>query len=416
MNLFYHHPSSIYFEFPPYNPVLNYRYNVLNVYIIRNTESKTETKLLNPRNQNYYFPYDLEFLRDNYFKIYLRKLDGSYQSQLLVKKDDQGRRLGYPLQTKFKNGAYSSLLLSQDFQDLITADGQYTIFSSSVGRTATGTSSIPSRSTVLTEMNKNNVLCVLTKAEDYGKQLGACIESGGSNRICNFLNGIKFLHSTSGVFGTQFINPETDVREFEIISSDNIDDRYSKCCYEAVGNKLVWQSSETPPPDGYDLEYDLHAEQWYLKQSWNSTNSQLIRIPPWEGTQAEYLINYTYEQNTKLQALCKLEYSQDEKKWVIKNNQGVILYENTSADGGYFDSTQTYHFDFVGELSEEDDERIADGLDLVFYREISLFGSSSYLYNFFSGDTLERAKEEVRNYKYKTGFKDNFIFDQPYFS
>ena len=412
MNLFYRHPSSIYFEFPPYNPVSNNQSKVLDVYIIRNTESKTETKLLNPYRQSYYFPYDLDFLRDNYFKIYLRKRDGSYQSQLLVKKDDQGRRLGYPLQTKTKNSAYSSLLLSQDFQDLITSDGQYTIFSSSVGRTVTGDLYNSSRSTVLTAMNKNNVLCVLTKAEDYGKQLGACIGGG----VCNFLNGIKFLHSTSGVFGTYFINPETDLREFEIIRSDNIDNNYSKCCYKAVGNKLVWQSSETLPPNGYDLEYDLHAEQWYLKQSWNSTNSQLIRIPPWEGTQAEYLINYTHEAYTKLQTLCKLEYSQDEKKWVIKNNQGIILYENTSADGGYFDSTQTYHFDFVGELSEEDDERIADGLDLVFYRELSLFGSSSYLSNFFSGGTLERAKEEVRNYKYKTGFKDNFIFDQPYFS
>lgn len=425
MKIWYQHPSNIYFEAPTWNPFATSQQRIFRLFILRDTETGTETKFLSPYNTSYYYPYDETFLRDNRFQIFLEKSDGSYRSQLLVKTDSEGKRYGWPLQVKkvdpYSNQTFiNSNLVSQfDCLDLITADGQYTIYYSSVGRSGTGTSTSWVRNSVLTAMNKNNMICVLTKTSDYGKQLGVSSTSGGSERKTHFLNDVKFWHSWEGFFSEYFTNPETNAREYRVVAGPTISTGYSRCCYTISGtNSIVWQSTETPPPEGYEQNYTLSGEEWNFSQPWNTYTNRVLRYPPWNGISPRYLFEYmSYsgsEPLLKLSLLSTVEY--EENRWVIKDTSGKIIYENTTAPATGLDKTQQYHFDFIGELGENDDERIAQGIDFTFYRDINLLNSSYPLESLIYNKSLvPQAKQIVGAYKKETGFVDTYIYDQPYF-
>ena len=298
-----------------------------------------------------------------------------------------------------------------DSRDLITADGKYVVYYSSVGRSTTGENDVHyPRASLLTAMNKNNVLCVLTEAENYHKQLGVMAESTSE---IDYYENRKFWLSPKGIFGSGFYNFETQAREFEIVQEEAFSGS-SKCCWTISGNQFKWNSTLTAPPSGFLETYEMAGEQWNLTQTWNSVSNRALRVPPWSGELCKYVLTYAYSAYTKLNSLSTIEYVSDENRWVIKDTSGIILYECKNGPENYFDKTQTYHFDFIGELADTDDERIADGLDFSLNKEINLFGNEN-LDDFMSGDSLTSLKEIVADHKRKTGFNDIYIFDQPYF-
>ena len=156
----------------------------------------------------------------------------------------------------------------------------------------------------------------MTKTSDYGKQLGVSSSSGGSNRKIHFLNDVKFWHSWEGFFSEYFTNPETNTREYRVVAGPTISTGHSRCCYILSGtNSIVWQSTETPPPEGYEQNYTLSGEEWNFRQPWNTYTNRVLRYPPWKGISPRYLFEYmSYsgsEPLLKLPLLSTVEYEEN---------------------------------------------------------------------------------------------------------
>ena len=392
-----------------------------NIFNLRDTETETETKFL-MASSTPYLPFDLDFLKQYFSNIYLENTDGSYKSKLFIKTNADGTQYGYPMQTMLSGKSYIStyhFLYPYNFVDLITEDGEWCIWFSSIGL-GDFCDRTPPRALPLNYTAKKIVQMVLTKATDYHKQLGVAQDPNVDNTTTNvmFLNNTKFyygnyesLDSSSGY--VNFIDYEnTSITPFKITYDYSTANKSMNLIgYNLTNSKLVWIGDTVQPPQGYELEYDLKtAEQWKAVNSL-TTDYQVYRIPPWSGNRCIYLFTYGSSAYFKTQRLSILKYSDEDKKWFIYSN-GIPIYEcNTQVE--YFDNTQTYHFDFIGTLSEDEKQEIADGLDFSLNRFLDLTQNANSI-NCYDGDR-ESIKQIIKNYKIETGAPTFTVFDQPIF-
>lgn len=421
MKLFYRLPMNIYindigtsFNFTEMEKSRNFE-----IHVLRDTETNNETKFVTFTNWehgslfNRFFPFDIDFLRENFYQIYLEKSDGSYSCKLKTIVREDGKRYGFPLQTcKYLNSSvknYSGLLTAFDNIDMETVDGKYSIYYSSVGGYDVD-SYFNARQHPLKYTSKNIVRCVLTEKADYRKQLGIYREV---DEKCVFHDNIKFWWCTNQIQNT-FYNPENNAGEFKLVLKDfDSSAKVSKAHYYTQNDKLIWQSSLVQPPEGYQLEYNLNTgEQWKATNS-ITTDYNIFRFPPWNGSKCIYVFAQPYFPYFHLDNLATVKYDEDENKWFIYNGSGAKVYEcDTQVE--YFDNTQTYHFDFIGELAEDDRQEIADGLDLSFYTNYPVTKS---LASIAVKDGYEnQLKKIVEDHKKATGFPENIVvFEKPVF-
>ena len=110
--------------------------------------------------------------------------------------------------------------------------------------------------------------------------------------------------------------------------------------------------------------------------------------------------------------MATVKYDEDENKWFIYNGSGLKVYEcNSQVE--YFDNTQTYHFDFIGTLSEDDRPEIADGLDLSFYTNFPL--TKSFMSIAVKDGYQDKLKKIIEDHKKSTGFSNVVVFEKPVF-
>ena len=258
MKLFYRLPSNIYIN--NIGTSLNYtemeKSRNFEIHVLRDTVTNQETRFVSPTRWifgdtlNRYFPYDIDFLRENFYQLYLEKSDGSYSCKLKTKVREDGKYYGYPLQTcKYFNNhilAYSGLLTSLDNIDMETVDGKYCIYYSSTG----ADNSLYARNSPLITTSKNVVRCVLTENANYRKQLGVYKDE---EEKCVFRNGIKFWWCLNQI-QANFYNPETNAVDFKLVIKDfDNSAKVSNANYNIKNDKLVWNSQLVQPPPGMNL-------------------------------------------------------------------------------------------------------------------------------------------------------------------
>lgn len=420
MKLFYRLPMNIYIN--DIGTSLNYyemeKSRQFEIHVLRDTETNHETKFVSATiwqygtQSNRYFPYDIDFLRENFYQIYLEKSDGSYSCKLRTKVREDGKRYGYPLQTcKYLNGsiqAYSGLLTCFDNIDMETTDGKYCIYYSSVGGYNNSANYVYARQYPLTFTSKNVVKCVLTESANYRKQLGVYKEVDDK---CVYHNGIKFWWCLNQI-QNNFYNPETNEIDFKLVIKDfDTSAKVSNAHYYIESNKLVWQSDLVQPPQGYELEYDINTGEQWKATNRITTYYNIYRLPPWNGSKCIYVFAQPYFSYFHLDDLATVKYSDDDKKWFIYSN-GIPIYEcNSQVE--YFDNTQTYHFDFIGTLSEDERQEIADGLDLSFYTNFPL--TKSFRSIAVDDGYQDKLKNIIEDHKKATGFSDVVVFEKPVF-
>lgn len=414
MKLFYKLPQNLYVDVGFNNSMSIV--NNFEIYVLRETEDGSETRFLSLTYQynKYFFPFDKDFILDNFRPLYLEKLDGSYECKLVNLKREDGKIYGYPWQS-FKTVnenfmddlLYNNSTLSQfDFREMETEDGQYVIFFSNCGCNVQNSHKAKELPSIYS--SKENIKLVLTEKENYDKELGAYYEE--YNKIKFFDDRIFYvLHGDISYF--YFHDLETGNAKFRI-KTKNVS-RYigSSSYYLLSNNKLTWKNTEISPPSGYSLEYDLMTvEHWYAKNTLYSLT--VYKIPPWNGSKAKYVFTFGSTLFFKLDNLSTIEYNETEKKWQVFDSSRNIQYEY-AYDDDCLDNTITHHFDFVGTLNEGDKQEISEGFDLSLYTKYSMLVSLDSLV--VDENYADKFKEIVMNYKKETGFTDNYIFDQPYF-
>lgn len=390
-----------------------------NLWKLRDTETGEEVKFLESAANasdsiSELLPFDPEFLKKYFSNVYLESADGTYKSKLLIKTNADGTQTGWPMQTLWRGSGifdrYQNLYM-YNFVDLVTEDGQWVIWMSSVGTLGNFCDYDPPRGLPLTYTSKKVVQMVLTKAADYHKPLGLV-----SHTQTVFLNGTKFYvgnyENLNTYNQTNFIDYEENRTVPYKMTWDHRYSHKNAIGYQRTAGKLAWLTNATvPPPDGYELEYDLKtAEQWQAVNA-ITTDSKIYRIPPWSGNRAIYLFSYGSATYFKTQPLSILKYSDDDKKWYVYSN-GIPVYRCDS-QVEFFDNSQTYHFDFIGTLSETDRPEIANGFDFKINRLLDLSATASSI-DCRDGDR-DRVKRIVRNYKIETGAPSFYVFDQPVF-
>lgn len=421
MKLFYRLPSNIYIN--DIGTSLNYyemeKSRQFEIHILRDTVTNQETKFISfttwqyGTQSNRYFPYDIDFLRENFYQIYLEKSDGSYSCKLRTKVREDGKRYGYPLQTcKYLNSSvltYSGLLTCFDNLDMETVDGKYCIYYSSVGCYNDSSNYVYARQYPLTFTSKNVVKCVLTESENYRKQLGVYKEVDDK---CVYHDGIEFWWCLNQI-QNNFYNPETNAIDFKLVIKDfDTSSKVSNAHYYIESNKLVWQSDLVQPPQGYEPEYDINTGEQWKATNRITTDYNIYRLPPWNGSKCIYVFAQPYYPYFKLTGLATVKYDEDENKWFIYNGSGLKVYEcNSQVE--YFDNTQTYHFDFIGTLSEDDRPEIADGLDLSFYTNFPL--TKSFMSIAVKDGYQDKLKKIIEDHKKSTGFSNVVVFEKPVF-
>ena len=414
MKLFYKLPQNLYVDVGFNNSMQIV--NNFEIYVLRETEDGSETRFLSLTYQynKYFFPFDNDFILDNFRPLYLEKLDGSYECKLVNLKREDGKIYGYPCQSfKTTNGTfmddllYNNSTLSQfDFREMETEDGQYVIFFSNCGCDVQNSHKAKALPSIYS--SKENIRLVLTEKENYDKELGAYYEEYNKikffdDRIFYVLNGdITYLN---------FHDLETGNAKFRIKTKNVSLYIGSSSYYLLSNNKLTWKNTEISPPSGYSLEYDLKTvECWDAKNTLYSLT--VYKIPPWNGSKAKYVFTFGSTLYFKLDNLSTIEYNETEKKWQVFDSSRTIQYEY-AYDNDCLDNTVTHHFDFVGTLNEGDKQEISEGFDLSLYTKYSMLVSLDSLV--VDENYADKFKEIVMNYKKETGFTDNYIFDQPYF-
>lgn len=410
MKLFYKLPQNLYVDVGFNNSLAIV--NNFEVYVLRETEDGSETRFLSLTYQDnkYFFPYDKDWILDNYRPLYLEKLDGSYECKLINLKREDGKIYGYPCQS-FKTVTdywmsdllYNNPTLSQfDFREMETEDGQYVIFFSNCGCDVQNSHKAKAVPSIYS--SKENIRLVLTEKENYDKELGAYYEE--YNKV-KFLDDRIFYVLNGDITNLVFHDLEIGNAKF-IIKTKNVS-RYlgSSSYYFLSNNKLTWKNTEISPPSGYSLEYDLMTvERWDAENTLYSLT--VYKIPPWNGSKAKYVFASGSTLYFKLDNLSTIEYNETEKKWQVFDTSRNIQYEY-AYDGDCLDNTVTHHFDFVGTLNEGDKQEISEGFDLSLFMKYSMLVSlDSLVYG-------DKFKEIVMNYKKETGFTDTYIFEQPYF-
>lgn len=420
MKLFYKTPQNIYME-TSFNPIKSI-YNQYTIYVLRETETGEEKKFLIPvdtygSNLGYFYPFDYDFLLNNICKLQLQSADGSYSSQLIIKKHADGKKYGFPLETYAGSTTQYTydqrfILTNYESVDFETADGKYCIYYTCIGSTNDGTLN-DTRDELSLYSSKINIHCVLTDNSNYMKQLGVYKEADGG---IVFKNNIEFWTAENGFFSANFFSHKTGETEFKIVEYDRLDGVSSKSCYRIDNGILKWESTIDLPPDGYELEYDIKTVE-----RWNASNdlfyAQVFRLPPWNGNRCIYAFSTGSTKNNLPEVLSVIRFDEEEKKWFLYNSSNIKLYSCDTIDDLFLNSDNVYHFDFIGQLNENDDPKIADGFDLALTEKVDLTTSLSDndISLYIDDDYFEQFKTIIENYKRETGFPQIVIFDSPIF-
>lgn len=420
MKLFYKTPQNIYIE-TSFNPIKSI-YNQYTNYVLRETETGEEKKFLIPvdtygSNSGYFYPFDYDFLLNNICKLQLQSADGSYSSQLIIKKHADGKKYGFPLETyagSTNQYTYDDRFILTNYEsvDFETADGKYCIYYTCIGSTNDGTLN-DTRDELSLYSTKINIHCVLTDNSNYMKQLGVYKEADGS---IVFKDNIEFWTAENGFLSANFFSHKTGETEFKIVEYDKLDGISSKSCYRIDTGILKWESTIDLPPDGYELEYDIKTVE-----RWNASNdlfyAQVFRLPPWNGNRCIYAFSTGSTKNNLPDVLSVIRFDEEEKKWFLYNSSNIKLYSCDTIDDLFLNSDNVYHFDFIGQLNENDDPKIADGFDLALTKKVDL--TTTLLDNdislYVDDDYFEQFKTIIENYKRETGFPQIVIFDSPIF-
>ena len=420
MKLFYKTPQNIYIE-TSFNAIKSI-YNQYTIYVLRETETGEEKKFLIPietsgSDRAYFYPLDYDFLLNNICKLQLQSADGSYSSQLIIKKHADGKRYGFPLETY--GGAtnrytydQSFILTSFESVDFETADGKYCIYYTCIGSNNDGKLAA-TRDDLSLYSTKINIHCVLTDNSNYMKQLGVYKEADGS---IVFKDNIEFWTAENGFLSANFFSHKTGETEFKIVEYDRLDGLGSKSCYRINNGILKWESTIDLPPAGYELEYDIKtAERWNARNDLFYAN--VFRLPPWNGNRCIYAFSTGSTKNNLPDVLSVIRFDEEEKKWFLYDSSNIKLYSCDTIDDLFLNSDNVYHFDFIGQLNENDDPKIADGFDLALTEKIYL--TTTLLENeiglYIDDDYFEQFKIIIENYKRETGFPQIVIFDLPVF-
>ena len=425
MKLFYKIPQNIYIE-TSFNPIKSPA-NQYAIYVLRETETGEEKKFLGPVLDNYashliyFYPFDYDFLLNNICKLQLQSADGSYSSQLIIKKHADGKKFGFPLETYAGSTTQytyagsttqytydqSFILTSFESVDFETADGKYCIYYTCIGSNNDSPLNA-TRDELSLYSTKSNIHCVLTDNSNYMKQLGVYKEADGS---IVFKDNIEFWTAEDVFISTNFFSHKTGETEFKIVEYDS-----SKSYYRINDGILKWESTIDLPPDGYELEYDIKTvEHWRVNN--NLFSAHVFRLPPWNGNRCIYAFSTGSTENNLPDVLSVIRFDEEEKKWFLYNSSNIKLYSCDTIDDLFLNSDNVYHFDFIGQLNENDDPKIADGFDLALEEKVDLTTSlSDYdISSYIDDDYFGQFKIIVENYKRETGFPQIVIFDSPVF-
>ena len=420
MKLFYNTPQNIYIE-TSFNAIRSI-WNQYTIYGLRETETGEEKKFVIPvttdgSNLGYFYPFDYDFLLNNICKLQLQSADGSYSSQLIIKKHADGKKFGFPLETYAGSTTQYTydqrfILTNYESVDFETADGKYCIYYTCIGSTNDGTLN-DTRDELSLYSSKINIHCVLTDNSNYMKQLGVYKEADGS---IVFKDNIEFWTAENGFFSANFFSHKTGETEFKIVEYDRLDGVSSKSCYRIDNGILKWESTIDLPPDGYELEYDIKTVE-----RWNASNdlfyAQVFRLPPWNGNRCIYAFSTGSTKNNLPDVLSIIRFDEEEKKWFLHNSSNIKLYSCDTIDDLCLNSDNVYHFDFIGQLNENDDPKIAGGFDLALTEKVDLTTklSDNDISSYIDDDYFEQFKTIIENYKRETGFPQIVIFDSPIF-
>lgn len=420
MKLFYKIPQNIYIE-TSFNSISTL-YNQYAIYGLRETETGEEKKFVIPittdgSELDYFYPFDYDFLLNNICKLQLQSADGSYSSQLIIKKHADGKKFGFPLETY--GGVTNQYTYDQSFVltsfesvNFETADGKYCIYYTCIGSN-NDSPMIGTRDELSLYSTKVNIHCVLTDNANYMKQLGVYKEADGS---IVFKDNIEFWTAENGFISTNFFSHKTGETEFKIVEYDSLNGARSKSCYRINDGILKWESTIDLPPDGYELEYDIKTVE-----RWSASNdlfyAEVFRLPPWNGNRCIYAFSTGSTKNNLPDVLSVIRFDEEEKKWFLYNSSNIKLYSCDTIDDLFLNSDNVYHFDFIGQLNENDDPKIADGFDLALTKKVDLTTSLSDndISSYIDDDYFEQFKIIVENYKRETGFPQIVIFDSPVF-